>query len=467
RDRNPIYAVLEASAINHGGRAHSLTAPNVNAQADLLATAYRQADVDPSTVTYIETHGTGTSLGDPVEINGLKKAFAALHDDRGSSPIPRRCGLGSVKSNMGHLELAAGIAGVMKVLLAMKHGQLPASLHCDQQNPYIDLTESPFYLVKERTPWTRLTTAAGAPVPRRAGVSSFGFGGVNAHVVLAEYLSPVEEQAARSSHDDTRPVIVPLSAKTDERLRAYAESLLSFVATASTADTTLDDLAYTLQVGRDAMDHRLALVVRDFAELRDTLTGFLSGQTRHNVRTGHRKALHRAEQAVMRSEGSPDALGEAHQLAAAWASGAPVDWAQSYGPKRPRRISLPTYPFARERCWIGLPQQRDERNGHEIPRQRAAVDTLYATPEWQDQPLATAGRVGHGHVLLFGASKALATELERTTGLTVETIALDSPSDLAVQRFEAAFLRVKNQMALGGHSAGTLLVVVDGQAAVD
>ncbi|HWU86503.1 MAG TPA: beta-ketoacyl synthase N-terminal-like domain-containing protein, partial [Kofleriaceae bacterium] len=184
RDGDHIYALIRGSAENHGGRASSLTAPNPRAQAEVVKSAYREAGIDPRSVSYIETHGTGTALGDPIEINGLKKAFADLVGD---APLGEaRCGIGSVKTNIGHLEMAAGIAGVIKVLLQLEHRTLVKSLHCDEINPYIQLDGSPFYIVREAQPWHAQTDRAGRSLPRRAGVSSFGFGGVNAHVVLEE-----------------------------------------------------------------------------------------------------------------------------------------------------------------------------------------------------------------------------------------------------------------------------------------
>jgi acyl transferase domain-containing protein len=144
RDGNSIYAIVRGTAVNHGGRANSLTAPNTAAQSDLLKTAYQRAGVDPSTVTYIEAHGTGTALGDPVEVNALKSLF-----QKGDG----RCALGSVKTNIGHLELAAGVAGLIKVLLQMQHRTLAPTLHCDKQNPYIDFSGSPLYLVREAQTW--------------------------------------------------------------------------------------------------------------------------------------------------------------------------------------------------------------------------------------------------------------------------------------------------------------------------
>jgi 3-oxoacyl-(acyl-carrier-protein) synthase/acyl carrier protein len=197
-DGDHIYGVIRGSAENHGGRATSLTAPNPKAQADLLVTAYQDAGIEPDTVSYIETHGTGTVLGDPIEIEGLKQAFARLSEGQAPKRYPY-CGLGSVKTNIGHLEPAAGIAGLFKILLALKHQTLPATLNFTEQNPYIDLKETPFYLVTKTQLWQPLRDEADKPLPRRAGLSSFGFGGANAHLVLEEYVGPDSEFRVQSS----------------------------------------------------------------------------------------------------------------------------------------------------------------------------------------------------------------------------------------------------------------------------
>ena len=205
-DGDVIHGVIKGAAVNHGGRATSLTAPNANAQADLLVDAYTQANIDPIHLGYIETHGTGTSLGDPVEINGLKKAFSRLYSQWGHDQLPKpHCGLGSVKSNMGHAEACAGIAGIIKVLLAMKQNQLPGMLHFKELNPFIDLSQSPFYIVDKNQDWSPLRNADNQPIPRYAGVSSFGFGGVNAHVVLSDYHSTPCVRAEYSHHFNLAP----------------------------------------------------------------------------------------------------------------------------------------------------------------------------------------------------------------------------------------------------------------------
>jgi len=224
-----IYGVIRASAQNHGGRANSLTAPNPKAQADLLKTAYTKAGIDPKTVGYIEAHGTGTELGDPIEINAMKTAFQSLYQAAGSDDAAQpHCAVGTVKTNIGHLEMAAGVAGMIKVLLQLKHKTLVKNLHCETVNPYIQLEGSPFYLLHENREWTAMHDGQGRAIPRRAGVSSFGFGGVNAHVVIEEYL-PSEPVTGNHPVAAPETAVIVLSAKTEERLKAYAGKLLEFV----------------------------------------------------------------------------------------------------------------------------------------------------------------------------------------------------------------------------------------------
>ncbi len=337
RDGDHVYGLLRAAAASHGGRASSLIAPNPRAQAEIVKAALAEADVDPATVTYIEAHGTGTALGDAIEVSGLKKAFAELR----TAPTAR-CGLGSVKSNTGHLELAAGIASVIKVLLQMQHRKLPSTLHCEDLNPHIDFGAGPFYVVRESQTWEPPTDADGRPVPRRAGVSAFGFGGVNAHVLIEEYVAPRSSGASVPA-----PAVVVLSAKTRPQLRQQAAQLSRAIEGGHVTDSNLASAAYTLQLGRDAMPERFAVAVDSAAQLAETLEAFAasreppSGVLVHgaDVRARHAKAPH--------GERRCDAL------MAAWVRGADVDWTQLYpSSSHPRRMSLPTYPFLRERHWV-------------------------------------------------------------------------------------------------------------------
>ncbi|WP_139487918.1 SDR family NAD(P)-dependent oxidoreductase [Brevibacillus dissolubilis] len=346
-DGDHIYGVIKGTAINHGGHANSLTAPNPNAQAELIVNAWRKSGIDPATVTYIEAHGTGTPLGDPIEINALKKAFDELYQEWGHSPTSQaHIGLGSVKTYIGHLEAAAGIAGIIKVLLSMKHGKLLRNLHFGERNPYIKLEGSPFYIMSETKAWER--PADGAP--RRAGVSSFGFGGVNAHVIIEEDMTQVHQVAAQD-----QPQVLVLSAKSEDRLKEYAKRMVDYL---ETTKESLAEIAYTLQTGREAMEERLSLVASSVSEFREKLTRYLQGKSRDGeIYLGTSKAT----KAALRSQPEGVEGKTLHQLAESWASGADIDWKRKFynSEKLPSRVSLPTYPFAEERYWIpqSQPQQ--------------------------------------------------------------------------------------------------------------
>ncbi|MEE8057880.1 MAG: SDR family NAD(P)-dependent oxidoreductase, partial [Pseudomonadales bacterium] len=333
QDRDHIYGVIRGSAENHGGRANSLTAPNPKAQADLLQTAYKKAGIDPRTVSYIETHGTGTALGDPIEINGLKSAFDALYKQTGDTNITQaHCGLGSVKSNIGHLELAAGVAGVIKVLLQLKHCIRVKSLHCDKINPYIELKDSPFYIVQENQDWPALKDAQGQTLPRRAGVSSFGFGGVNAHVVIEEYCpQPSHESDLTKDRGTVPPFIMVLSGKNQERLQVYAQKLLNFIQNDDAID--LANIAYTLQVGRKAMEERLGLIVNTQEELQEKLQVFLDGK--ESIEDLYRGQVKRNKDALAVFSADEDMAkiidiwinkGKYHKLLDLWVKGLIFDW---------------------------------------------------------------------------------------------------------------------------------------------
>lgn len=355
-DRDHIYAVIKATTENHGGKVTMLTAPNPVAQTDLLVEAYEKAHIDPSTVGYIECHGTGTSLGDPIEIQALNKTFSELYKKHDKVPAKTpHCGLSSVKTNIGHLETAAGIAGVLKVLLSLKHKKIPATLHFEELNPYINLKDSPLYIVDKTQNWEVIKDDQDNTLPRRAGVSSFGFGGANSHIVLEEYIEKEDHSQVQSDE----PHIIVLSAKTEDRLKAYAQLLYNHI---EKHDINITDLAFTLQVGRDEMNERLALVVLSIEELKEKLSDYLN--QKENLEDIFYDRIKQNSAAVIDSTESNDFSENQinkyindknySKLAEAWVMGIDIGWVQFYEQIKPRRISLPTYPFARERYWFNL-----------------------------------------------------------------------------------------------------------------
>jgi polyketide synthase PksN len=354
RDGDHIYGVILGSAENHGGHVHSLTVPNPNAQAELLNDAYARAGIDPSTIGYIEAHGTGTSLGDPIEINGLKKAFA---HNRGEVP-QARCAVGSVKTNIGHLETAAGIAGVIKALLAIGHQRIPGNVHLQQVNPYIQVDGSPFYFPRQSEPWNSLRDRAGRELPRRAGISSFGFGGSNAHVVLEEYRRPAQIAGPRPQDNQ----IFIFSARDAARLHELVTRFVAYLDASEGTETLhpsrrLDQIAYTLQVGREPMDERLAIVASNLADLSSHLRRFLDGDHRNlfYANVAENQAGLRLLRQLHEDDLFLESLLERRQLSklgALWVNGLQPDWGKLWAGVGIQRISLPGYVFECQRYWV-------------------------------------------------------------------------------------------------------------------
>ncbi len=451
RDGDHVHAVIRGSSVNHGGRVNTLTTPNPNAQSSLIVDAFEEAGVDPETVGYMEIHGTGTALGDPIEINGLKKAFRELRDRAG---LPRltepTTAIGSVKPVIGHLEAAAGVAGIVKAVLAMKHGKLPGSPHIKELNRHIQLEGSPLRIPGMTEHWPRQTGPDGQELPRRAGVSSFGFGGTNGHVLLEEYLDH-RPAAATTSRSDRGEHAFVLSARTDEQLREYAARMAVAIRTggqsgqggtgggaieselvavvaealgvhpddvpveeplgdlglspvsldalrewvterhspvdgaslaghsvrsvvaglpAATGPGRLLDLAYTLQLGRDHMERRLAVVCDDADVLAQHLDGFARGGA---------PARNMWHSATAKKSGTaplhPDEA-DLRSTAEKWTTGASVAWERLYRDESPLRLSLPTYPFARTRYWV--PGSEDRERTWTVRTRLEATDRLVA-----------------------------------------------------------------------------------------
>ncbi|WP_292766884.1 type I polyketide synthase [Nostoc sp. NOS(2021)] len=270
-DGDLIHAVIKGSAVNNDGSLKvGYTAPSVDGQREVILEALALAGLEPETITYIETHGTATPLGDPIEIEALTQAFRASTNKKGF------CAIASVKTNIGHLNTAAGVTGLIKTVQALKHQQIPPSLHFEQPNPQIDFANSPFYVNTKLSEWKTNGT------PRRAGVSSFGIGGTNAHVILEE--APVVEKSSAS-----RPCqLLLLSAKTTTALETITAQLGAYLQ--QHPDLKLADVAHTLQLGRGAFDYRRIVVCHD----QDDAVKVLNSQDPQRVFTNHHKPSHRS-----------------------------------------------------------------------------------------------------------------------------------------------------------------------------
>ena len=406
KDRDHVYAVIKGSTVNHVGTVSGITVPSPVAQAELIVACLEKTGINARTISYVEAHGTGTSLGDPIEIEGLVKAYRHYTQDL------QFCSIGSVKSNIGHAESAAGISGLIKAALQLYYKTLVPSLNSEELNPYINFKQSPFFVQHKTEAWKQpsvMENGRAVGYPRRAGVSSFGATGLNAHIVLEEY-PPREtrQQAPSITGAKARSAVIPISAKNEERLQAYAGRLLDFLqelspdkidqqrekerqaglqkipeteeqaTNAYRGEISLADLAYTLQVGREAMEERAVFLVQDIAELAAKLAAFVQGEKA--IDNCWRGQVKHSKETVGFLNADEDFWETVHDkwmdkgkvaiIAELWAKGLAVDWEMLYGDAKPRRISLPTYPFARERYWV--PQTGPKDDNATISPARAA-----------------------------------------------------------------------------------------------
>jgi acyl transferase domain-containing protein len=259
RDKDNILAIIKGSAVNQDGLSNGLTAPNGPSQQAVISQALQNAKVQPAEISYVEAHGTGTSLGDPIEVKSLK---AVLMQERQPN---QPCWIGSVKTNIGHLEGAAGIAGLIKVVLSLQHQQIPPHLHLKELNPYISLKGTTFSIPTEIQSWNAATE------PRYAGVSAFSFGGTNCHIILEEapVLSEVKTSGVSQGH------LFTLSAKTEKALVELAEKYEDFLA--SHPEVSLVDVCFTANTRRTVFDQRLAIIAKSTVQLRQQLAAFCAG----------------------------------------------------------------------------------------------------------------------------------------------------------------------------------------------
>lgn len=440
-DRDHIHALIKATATNHGGRTNGYSVPNPAKQAELIRQALKKGNIDPRTISYIEAHGTGTALGDPVEIGGLTKAFDAFTSDR------QFCAVGSVKSNIGHLEAASGIASLTKVVRQMTEKKLAPSLHAWEPNPNIDFENTPFYIQNELTEWQNdytMTDGQKSILPLRAGISSFGAGGANAHLIVEEY---IRDEAPPGLYTQG-PFVFTLSAKTAPALKTYARRMADWLAPGSTAAVTAPlpvDIAYTVQTGREAMKERLAVIFRTIDELCSTLADFSAG-------TPELTGLCRGSIGENQDESEPgfsdiDArireameTGRLEIIADLWCRGAAVNWELLYTDGSPRKIPLPSHPFSRDRYWF-KPSQSAGGKGHETAVALSAGDTCLFQPEWLASALdATTAAPFSGDLLVFEPETALPDDFSVQRAGTGHRTLAASPGNAFEKQTDTHFL---------------------------
>lgn len=328
-DGDSIHALLRGFAINNDGSLKvGYTAPSVSGQSDVIMEALEMAELDASEIQFIETHGTGTELGDSVEISALSEAFRETGGGKAS------CAIGSVKSNFGHLDTAAGVAGLIKTVLAMQHSEIPPTCHFNKPNPKLGLEKGPFYVNKKGIPWPETGDS-----PRVAGVSSFGIGGTNAHVIVEEV---IQDHANSSTEVEGQTyVLLPLAAKTEDALKQIASELAHHIE--SNPDQSLTDIAWTLQVGRRHFAFRNFVIVgvNDRVECCRILKEIDGIYDLDNPTDSTNESQDRS------------AIEDLIAIGRLWIEGSGIKWEETFG--KHLRASIPGHPFKRERYWIDRP----------------------------------------------------------------------------------------------------------------
>ncbi|WP_016742494.1 MULTISPECIES: SDR family NAD(P)-dependent oxidoreductase [Bacillales] len=340
-----IYGVIRGSGINQDGTTNGITAPSAKSQERLERNVYDTFDINPEQITMVEAHGTGTKLGDPIEYQALTRAFRAYTDKK------EFCAIGSIKTNIGHTQIAAGVAGVIKILLSLKHKQIAPSLHFEEGNANIKFADSPFYVS------TRLQEWSVEPQAKRcAAISSFGASGTNAHMVIEE--APQVER----NHAKKPGYLLVLTARTFEQLRQQVARLLSFCEKAP--ETDCGNISYTLLVGRKHFHHRFSCIVQNTAELVQLLKKWLeTGKASQAFVSELNEKDHREQTALKRygnqsienlhvTSQASEYLEQLSVIAELFVQGYGLDYDKLFANDQYSRIPLPTYPFAKERHWV-------------------------------------------------------------------------------------------------------------------
>ncbi len=392
-DGDIIYAVIKGSAINNDGTSNGITAPNAESQEKVILAAWKKAKINPETISYIEAHGTGTVLGDPIEIKGLTDAFRKYTDKN------QFCGISSVKPSIGHLVGAAGLSSLLKAVLALKNKTLPPTVNFEDPNSYINFIDSPIYVSDQLREWK------ASDVPRRAGVSAFGFSGTNCHLVLEE----APELKRNVETTEIKPQILTLSAKKNEILKTLIEKYKFLLE--KDDNINFKDLCYTANIGRGHYNCRLSLIVKDLQDLKEKIEIL----THSDFRVLKEKWLYFSEHKIVKNSKLKKEKGELtederrhiskiasqkidmllslenqeyetqlEELCKLYISGANFEWEKIYADQKLRKISLPIYPLERIRTWVD--SKKEEKSDKKINKviNHPLLDQCIAESIYQD-----------------------------------------------------------------------------------
>jgi len=374
-DGDTVHAVIKGTAINNDGTQKiGFTAPSVNGQTDVIKAAHYMAEVEPSSLSFVEAHGTGTPVGDSIEIESLTRAFGTNEKEF--------CCIGSVKTNIGHLETAAGIAGLIKTVLSLKHKIIPATLNFQTPNPEIDFDDSPFYVNTQSKYWET------DRLPRRGGVNSFGIGGSNAFVILEEWCPQNMQEHMHSAQTETgKDYLLPISARTQSALHAIARNLASYLE--ENPGISFPDVAYTLQVGRNAFEYRVLLVCTGIHDAIQRLSDPDSLEV-IQVTLNYTNKRPRPTAAAVGETTPLTSYNHSHEdrlqaITQLWLKGDHVDWQDLHQGEKRCRIPLPTYPFEGKYYWRLMSRQPMEQDAsfdsHPPPlRPRPKLELPYEAP---------------------------------------------------------------------------------------
>lgn len=391
RDKDNIHAVIKGSAVNQDGSSFGITAPNVESQEDVIARAWENAKINPETIEYIETHGTGTKLGDPIEIASIKNAFERYTDKK------QFCAVSSVKSNIGHLYQASGLPGIIKAIMALKNKEIPKGIYFEIPNKKIKFEETPVYINRCQRKWNK------KKFPRRCGVSSFGLSGTNCHIVLEE-----APELPVTIKKDCIPQILTLSAISERALKSLASDFLKVLN--ENPQMKINDICFTANTGRGHYNFRLAFTASDIQEMTGKLETFVYWCTdnmfNNNIYYGEYKLVSNSKKIKERGEITSDEKNEytckaeiaianflnrgkldkdlLQDIGKYYINGADVQFEDLYKNGTERRISLPLYPFERVRFWTNFTENAVPPWKAVKEQKNNEADDMYFSLGWKE-----------------------------------------------------------------------------------